>query len=90
MTTDPTSPSSGAADPRALDRTDMLVFGTGLSVAALLAAVAQWGGMPRVQSFVGLVVIMLIAYAWSTNRRAIHLPPCAGAWGCRSSSRCSC
>jgi CNT family concentrative nucleoside transporter len=70
---------SGARVSRALDRTDAVVFGAGLVVAAVLAAIAQWGGAPRAQSFVGLIVILLIAYAWSSNRRAIHLPTVA--WG---------
>ena len=75
----PPSSTGEARVSRALDRTDMLVFGAGIAAAAVLASVAQWGGMPRVQSFVGLVVIMMIAYAWSTNRRAIHLPTVC--WG---------
>jgi CNT family concentrative nucleoside transporter len=70
---------TGAQVSRALDRTDVVVFGTGIAAAAVLAAIAQWGGLPRVQSFVGLIVIMLIAYAWSSNRRAIHVPTVA--WG---------
>jgi concentrative nucleoside transporter, CNT family len=79
MTKASQTPPPGTRVSRALDRTDMIVFGAGLAVAAALAAIAQFGGVARVQSFVGLVVIMLIAYAFSNNRRAIDLPTVS--WG---------
>ena len=40
---------------------------------------AQYGGVPRAQALVGLVVILGIAYLMSTNRRAIDLTTVA--WG---------
>jgi CNT family concentrative nucleoside transporter len=58
---------------------DLTILGAALALAAVFALIARVGGVQRVQSFVGLVVIMAIAYAWSTNRRAIHLPTVA--WG---------
>ena len=64
---------SGAA-PRskfAFSSSDTLVVGVGVAAAAALAAVAHFGGLPRVQSFVGLIVIMLIAFLLSNNRGAI-------------------
>lgn len=64
---------SGAA-PRsnfAFSSSDTLVAGVGVAAAAALAAVAHFGNLPRVQSFVGLIVIMLIAFLLSNNRGAI-------------------
>jgi CNT family concentrative nucleoside transporter len=55
------------------------VLGGAAAAAALLAALAAAGGMPRVQPLVGLVIIMAIAYALSTNRRAIDRRTVA--WG---------
>ena len=48
-----------------------MVVGGALAVAAVAALIAQFGGVPQVQSLVGLIVILAIAYCWSTNRRAI-------------------
>ena len=59
--------------------TDLAILGGGLAVAAALAAVAHFGGLPRVQSFVGLIVIMLIAFVLSNNRSAIDRKTVA--WG---------
>jgi CNT family concentrative nucleoside transporter len=61
------------------DARDGLVLGGAAAAAALLAALAAAGGMPRVQPLVGLVIIMAIAYALSTNRRAIDRRTVA--WG---------
>ena len=52
---------------------DFLVLGALLGSAGLFAAVAHFGAMPRVQSFVGLLVILAIGYFVSTNRRAINM-----------------
>ena len=60
-------------------RTDSLVVGLGVALAAAIAAAAHAAAMPRAQSFVGLIVILLIAYLLSTNRRAINLRTVA--WG---------
>ena len=66
--------------PRApYDQRDFMVLGAALGVAAILALLATAGGMPRVQPVVGLIVIVAIAYAISTNRRAID--PRMIAWG---------
>jgi len=75
---------AGAAAHRApvrapFESRDGLVLGSALIFAALCAALAQFGGMPRVQPLVGLTVIMAVAYAFSTNRRAIDRRTVA--WG---------
>jgi CNT family concentrative nucleoside transporter len=62
-----------------LGRQDLLVFGAAAIVALVAALVAQFGALPRVQSVVGLVVILAIAYAASANRRAIDIRTVA--WG---------
>ena len=66
--------------PRApYDARDAAVVLAALVLAALFAALAAYGGMPRVQPLVGLIVIMTIAYVCSTNRRAIDRRTVA--WG---------
>jgi len=61
-----------AAPPRVpYDRRDLIVLGGALAVAAVIASLAAVGGLPRLQPLVGLIVILAIAYACSTNRRAI-------------------
>jgi concentrative nucleoside transporter, CNT family len=61
------------------DARDATVIAAGLGVAGVLALLAAFGGVPRVQPLVGLIVIISIAYAFSTNRRAIDLRTIA--WG---------
>jgi concentrative nucleoside transporter, CNT family len=61
------------------DVRDLTVIGASAVAAALVALVAQYGGLPRLQPLVGLIVIMTIAYACSTNRRAIDRRTVA--WG---------
>ncbi len=61
------------------DRTDYLVLGLAVAVAAVTAVIARFGGLPKLQPFVGLIVILGIAYALSTNRRAIDRRTVA--WG---------
>jgi len=55
------------------------IYGAALLVAVSAGLLARFGGMPRAQSVVGLVVIVGLAFALSANRRAIHLPTVA--WG---------
>jgi CNT family concentrative nucleoside transporter len=50
---------------------DAVVLGGALAAATVFALVAQFGGIPKLQPLVGLIVILSIAYALSTNRRAI-------------------
>jgi concentrative nucleoside transporter, CNT family len=61
------------------DRLDVTVIGGAIVAAAIIAAIARFGGIPRLQSFVGVIVILTTAYAFSTNRRAIDRPTVA--WG---------
>lgn len=58
---------------------DFMVVGPAIAAAAVFALVAQFGGVPRLQPLVGLIVILAVAYAWSSNRRAIDLRTVA--WG---------
>jgi CNT family concentrative nucleoside transporter len=48
-----------------------MVLGGAAAAAALFALLAQFGGVPQAQPLVGLLVIFGLAYAMSTNRRAI-------------------
>jgi concentrative nucleoside transporter, CNT family len=66
--------------PRApYEQRDLMVISGALGVGAVLAVLAAFAGMPRLQPLVGLIVIVSIAYAASTNRRAIDLRTIA--WG---------
>src|SRR3954463_5295350 len=66
--------------PRApYDRRDVMVLGVAVAAGAGVAALAAVAGMPRLQPLVGLIVILSIGYALSSNRRAIDRRP--GAWG---------
>ena len=68
------------APPRVpFEARDFMVLGGAMAVAALLALLAQFGGLPRIQPLVGLILILSIAYALSTNRRAIDRRTVA--WG---------
>jgi len=59
------------APPRApYDARDFMVIGGAAVVAAVVAVAARFA-VPQLQPLVGLIVIMTIAYALSTNRRAI-------------------
>jgi CNT family concentrative nucleoside transporter len=53
------------------DSRDAAVLGGALAAAAVFAGAANLLNLPRLQPLVGLIVIMSIAYAFSTNRRAI-------------------
>jgi CNT family concentrative nucleoside transporter len=61
------------------DLRDASVLGVAIAAATVVALAAQFGGVPRLQPLVGLIVIMSIAYSLSTNRRAIDLRTVA--WG---------
>jgi CNT family concentrative nucleoside transporter len=56
-----------------------MVLGAALAAAAVCAVAAQAGGVPKLQPLVGLIVILALAYAMSTNRRAIDRRTVA--WG---------
>ena len=60
-------------------RQHLLVAGTALAVAAVAAVVAYVAAAPKVQSLVGLLVILTIAFASSTDRGAIDRKTVA--WG---------
>jgi CNT family concentrative nucleoside transporter len=79
MTTAVEGDALHAAPPRApYDARDFMVIGGAAAVAAVVALAARFA-VPRVQPLVGLIVIMTIAYAFSTNRRAIDRRTVA--WG---------
>ena len=61
------------------DRRDAFVIGAALAAAAICALAARLPGMARLQPLTGLITIMTIAYALSTNRRAIDRRTVA--WG---------
>jgi concentrative nucleoside transporter, CNT family len=50
---------------------DVLVVGVAAAAAGVCALAANLGHLPRLQPLTGLIVIMAIAYCFSTNRRAI-------------------
>ena len=60
------------------DARDMMVIGGAAAIAAVIALAARFA-VPRLQPLTGLIVIMTIAYALSTNRRAIDRRTVA--WG---------
>ena len=61
------------------DSRDFVVLAAAAGAAAVFALVAHFGGVPKLQPVVGLVVILGVAYAFSTNRRAIDRRTVA--WG---------
>jgi CNT family concentrative nucleoside transporter len=73
MMTEPIGPDHAPAAPPRLryEGRDLAILGSAAAVAGILALAAQFAGMPRLQPLVGLVVILSIAYACSSNRRAI-------------------
>lgn len=58
---------------------DILVLGAAAAVALVAALAARALGAPKIQAICGLVVILSVAYAVSTNRRAIDRRTVA--WG---------
>ena len=73
------TPESVQPAPAGSRRSTLLVVGIAAAVALVAALVAQFGGVPRVQAVVGLMVILVIAYLASTNRQAIDARTVA--WG---------
>jgi concentrative nucleoside transporter, CNT family len=77
------APAVAGTPPRPVrapyERRDAVVVGSALAVAAVAAALASFGGLPRLQPLVGLILILSIAYLASTNRRAIDRATVA--WG---------
>ncbi len=70
----------GAPRPsQAWEMRDAMIVGGGLAIAAVAAAIARFSGVVKIQALAGLIVILLIAYLWSTNRRAIDRRTVA--WG---------
>ncbi len=61
------------------DSRDVMVLGAAAAAATVFALIAQYGGLPKLQPLVGLIVIMAVAYSMSTNRRAIDRRTVA--WG---------
>ena len=61
------------------DARDAAMLGGAFVVAAVIAAIATFGGLPRLQPLVGLIVILGLAFALSANRRAIDRRTVA--WG---------
>ena len=61
------------------ERRDLVVVGTTVLAGAILALAANMLRLPRLQPLVGLLLIMTIAYCFSTNRRAIDKRTVA--WG---------
>jgi concentrative nucleoside transporter, CNT family len=61
------------------DSRDAMVLGAAAAAATVFALIAQYGGLPKLQPLVGLIVIMAVAYSMSTNRRAIDRRTVA--WG---------
>jgi concentrative nucleoside transporter, CNT family len=79
MTT--TEPAAAHAGPMRApyDQRDVMVLGAAAAFGSVCAAAAHFGGIPQLQPLVGLTVILSIAYALSTNRRAIDRRTVA--WG---------
>jgi len=77
------APAAEAARPAPgrvpYDRRDLLVVAAAIVAAALCAGAARLPGLARLQPLTGLITIMTIAYALSTNRRAIDRRTVA--WG---------
>src|SRR3982751_4987068 len=57
--------------PQPYDSPDAAVVGAAIVAAAVCALAANLLHLPRLQPLTGLIVIMTIAYCFSTNRRAI-------------------
>ena len=69
----------GAAAPQPWTRSDPILVGGALAVAAAAAVTASAAQAPKVQSLVGLLVILTIAYCSSSARHAIDRRTVA--WG---------
>ena len=60
-------------------KADFVVLGALLGGAAIAAGIAYVANAPKVQSLTGLLVLLAIAFAWSSNRAAIDRKTVA--WG---------
>ncbi|MGV3515686.1 NupC/NupG family nucleoside CNT transporter [Luteitalea sp.] len=60
-------------------REDVVILGSMLAAAAVAASIAYVASAPKVQSLVGLLVLLAIAFAWSSDRKAIDRKTVA--WG---------
>jgi len=61
------------------DSRDLAIIGAAFAAAAVCALAANLAHLPRLQPLTGLILIMTIAYCFSTNRRAIDRRTVA--WG---------
>ena len=61
------------------ERRDFAIIGIAAAAAAVCALAANLLNLPRLQPLTGLIVILTIAYCFSTNRRAIDRRTVA--WG---------
>jgi concentrative nucleoside transporter, CNT family len=61
------------------DSRDLMILGGAAAAAGVCALAANFAGVPRLQPLTGLILILAIAYAFSTNRRAIDRRTVA--WG---------
>jgi len=69
-----TTTEPGAVEaPRGWQPGELLVLGSALALAAIAAFAAYAADMPKAQALVGLLVILSIAYAASTDRQAIDI-----------------
>ena len=67
-------PDSAAGGSRwALSPTELWIIAGGVALALAAVLLAAFGGLPQAQPLAGAIVILGIAYALSTNRRAIDL-----------------
>src|SRR4051794_37566296 len=53
------------------DSRDLAIVGAAIAAGAVCALLANFAHLPRLQPLTGLILIMTIAYCFSTNRRAI-------------------
>jgi concentrative nucleoside transporter, CNT family len=53
------------------ERRDLVIVGVAVAAGAVIALAANALSLPRLQPLVGLILILTIAYCFSTNRRAI-------------------
>ncbi|WP_291987133.1 NupC/NupG family nucleoside CNT transporter [Luteitalea sp.] len=74
--THPSVPTPARAPWR---REDVVILGSMLAAAAVAAGIAYVASAPKVQSLVGLLVLLAIAFAWSSDRKAIDRKTVA--WG---------
>jgi CNT family concentrative nucleoside transporter len=70
--------AAAVTPPAGSNPADLVVVGGAIALAVAAAIVSRLG-VPQAQPLVGAVVILGIAYSFSTNRRAIRLPTVA--WG---------